>query len=72
MKHLIEQGTQTNEILFINKENSYRSYIKNNEDILQLITHQKFIFIDEIQDIENWQLAIRHLQHTGEYDIFIS
>lgn len=64
-----------NEILYINKELNEFDFIKNYQDLLDFIKktpEKKYIFIDEIQDIEYFEKALRDLQAIWEYDIYIS
>lgn len=54
-----------NEILYINKELNEFDFIKNYQDLLDFIKktpEKKYIFIDEIQDIEYFEKALRDLQ----------
>jgi len=61
-----------NEIIYINKEDLKWDDIKNYKDLYKLVKDYKYIFIDEIQDIENWEKAIRSLQADWWYDIYIT
>ena len=63
-------------IIYINKElNEFESII-NHKDLLDYIiskekgSNKQYIFIDEIQDIENFEKALRSLQAKGRYDIY--
>ena len=64
------------EIIYINKELDVFESIVNHKDLLDYIsskevgTGKKYIFIDEIQDIENFEKALRSLQAKGGYDIY--
>ncbi|MFO8233779.1 MAG: ATP-binding protein [Bacteroidales bacterium] len=63
-------------IIYINKELNDYEFIKNDKDLLAYIEKEKrtespvFIFIDEVQDIVNFEKALRSLQATGNYNIF--
>lgn len=67
-----------NQIIYINKELNEFDFIKNYVDLLDFIkkweklNDKKYIFIDEIQDIENFEKALRHMQALWNYDIYIS
>lgn len=62
-------------IIYINKEHYEYKHIQNDDDLYNFvdskIARQKnnYIFIDEIQEIENFELAIRQL-FAKEYDIY--
>ena len=62
-------------IIYINKEHYEYKHIENDDDLYNFvdskIARQKnnYIFIDEIQEIENFELAIRQL-FVKEYDIY--
>lgn len=64
------------EIIYINKELDEFESIVNHKDLLDYITSKekgtgkKYIFIDEVQDIENFEKALRSLQAKGGYDIY--
>ncbi len=64
------------EIIYINKELDEFELIVNHKDLLDYITNKekgsgkKYIFIDEVQDIENFEKALRSLQAKGGYDIY--
>ncbi len=71
------------QIIYINKELNEFDFIKNYQDLLDFIKKddseinsewliKKYIFIDEIQDIENFEKALRDMQALWNYDIYIS
>lgn len=68
------------QILYINKELNQFDFINDYSDLLVYIKNQKkikkwkkiYVFIDEIQDIENFEKALRDLQALWNYDIYIS
>ena len=63
-------------ILYINKEDMAFSFIKNAEDLHHYILENKsknektYVFIDEIQDIENFQDALRSLLLQEDLDLY--
>jgi uncharacterized protein len=62
-------------IIYINKELNEFDEIKNHQDLLRYIkkntkTKKNYVFIDEIQDIENFEKALRSLKAEGKYDIY--
>ncbi|MDD3144505.1 MAG: ATP-binding protein [Candidatus Gracilibacteria bacterium] len=71
-------GVDEKDIIYINKELNEFDFIKDYNDLLIYIkkglekNKKKYIFIDEIQDISNFEKALRDLQALGNYDIYIS
>ncbi len=71
----IKKTNPTANIIYINKEsydfdsiNDYRSlieYVENNA-----VESNNYLFIDEIQDIEQFEKALRHFSTSGKYDIY--
>lgn len=63
-------------IIYINKELHDFENIHNHNDLLDYIENKeekigkKYIFIDEVQDIEDFEKALRSLQAKGGYDIY--
>ena len=67
------------QIIYINKELNEFDFIKDYNDLLAYIKNsnwelqaKKYVFIDEIQDITNFEKALRDLQALWNYDIYIS
>lgn len=48
-----------------NLHNEVKTYFKNS-------ACSKFIFIDEVQEIENWEKAVNSFLKSGEYDIYVT
>ena len=76
---LKENGVSKKNILYINKEFYEFDYIKTYINLLDYIKKyfkgiksKKYIFIDEIQEINNFEKALRDLQASEEYDIYCS
>ncbi len=65
-------------IIYINKEDLAFSFIKNEIDLNNFFTKKSvsdkknFLFIDEIQDIENFYIALRSLILKGNVDIYLT
>lgn len=65
-------------IVFINKEDLAFESITGYNELLSYAEERKiegkenFLFIDEIQDIENFEKALRHFQSKNEWDIYIT
>lgn len=72
-----QQDVQAN-IIYINKELFEYDHLRDYRDLMKSVVAQttkgnkNYIFIDEIQDIENFEKAIRSLQAKGEHDIYIT
>jgi predicted AAA+ superfamily ATPase len=76
MDELLENGVKESDIIYINKELFEFDEIKNYRDLLKFIQKEtkgkrkKYLFIDEIQDVEQFEKALRHLSAKGGYDIY--
>jgi len=63
-------------IIYVNKELNKFDKIKNYQDLLDYIKKQSkargknYVFIDEIQDIDKFEKALRDLKASGKYDIY--
>lgn len=64
-------------IIYLNKElhefeniTDHRSLLKYVEENTKDIKNRNYLFIDEIQDILNFEKALRSLKATGKYDIY--
>src|SRR3989338_9395732 len=74
--YLKGRGIPQKKILYINKElyefDSIKTYVdlmKYIKDCFREVKSKKYIFIDEIQDIDDFEKALRDLKAKGEYDI---
>jgi len=62
--------------IYINKELHEFAGIRNAEDLLEYIESRRgpsrhlYLFIDELQDIDRFEVALRSLQAQGDVDIF--
>ena len=72
-----KKGISKANIIYINKELYEFDNIKNYKNLLKYIKEKSpknnkkiYIFIDEIQDIEQFEKALRHLNAVGKYDIY--
>jgi uncharacterized protein len=65
-----------NQVIYINKELHEFSHITNYSELLNHIEEKSLktlktgLFIDEIQDIENFEFALRDLVARGNFDIY--
>lgn len=77
MSKLLEKNSKV-DIIYINKENLEFDAIKTYDDLYTYIKNNKsgngkcYVFIDEIQDIVEWEKAVRSLFAVGGYDIYIT
>ena len=58
-------------IVFIDKEDLAYEHIKTYSDLVAFADNN-FLFIDEIQDIEDFEKALRHFQAKNQWDIYIT
>lgn len=81
--NLISKGINPENILLINKEFESFSFIETHEDLNQLISLYEeelrpqgkiYIFIDEVQEIKDWEKAINSYSqdYSRDYELFIS
>lgn len=76
----IQQNHPTAVTLFINKELSTFSHIRTGEDLLVEVTHafshsvksDCYLFIDEVQDIQGFEHALRSLLAEEACDIYVT
>ncbi|MGV8138135.1 MAG: ATP-binding protein [Mangrovibacterium sp.] len=72
---IIKQNPDT-QIIYINKEQHEFSRIKNSDDLFLYLkenvneNNKVALFIDEIQDIESFEITLRDLVTRGNYDIY--
>jgi predicted AAA+ superfamily ATPase len=70
------QENPENHVLYINKEDLAFSFIKTAEDLHQYVMEQKvekgktYVFIDEIQDIQDFEAALRSLLLREDLDLY--
>ncbi|MFW5914904.1 MAG: ATP-binding protein [Planctomycetota bacterium] len=63
-------------VVYINKERHEFDDIRNANDLIDYVEARRdrdgttFLLIDEIQDIDEFERALRHFQAGGEYDIY--
>lgn len=72
--YILEQFPQAN-IIYINKELTEFDFIRNQADLLAYIESKingsrNFLFVDEIQDVEQFEKALRSLLARGGIDIY--
>lgn len=76
---LLDDGNSKEAILFIDMESFDYRHIKNADDLysevisyFELYSGQKFLFIDEVQEIESWEKAVNSFLKSKEYDIYVT
>lgn len=79
INELLKGNVPESNILYINKESLEFDNMKNYMDLYNFIKNyfkdlkgQKYIFIDEIQEIDEWEKAVASLMSENEGDIYIS
>lgn len=81
MLQIIDYIKQTNKkanIIYIDKENYAFDQIKNYHDLTNYINEKTnkssktYIFIDEVQEIEGFEKAIRNFAKTKSFDIYLT
>jgi len=78
LMQVIEQNDKDANLIYINKEDLAFDFIKNAQDLnnyvlsLLVSTQKNYIFIDEIQDIEEFEKALRSLLLDENNDLYIT
>lgn len=63
-------------IIYINKEDYQFDSIKNYSDLIQFVNskiteeRKTALFIDEVQEVQGFEKALRHFQNSGNFDIY--
>ena len=76
LRYLIKKQSPDTQIIYINKEQHEFSEIKNSDDLFFYLKEnvtengKVALFIDEIQDIESFEIVLRDLVTRGNYDIY--
>jgi predicted AAA+ superfamily ATPase len=58
-----EFHAEHNDIIFVDMENLAWDHIKNYTDLYNEVKQYKHIFVDEVQNIQEWEKAILSLQN---------
>ncbi len=73
MNYLVqEKGVESKNICYINREDMSWDHIRTYTDLYDAVKNYTHICIDEIQEIPEWERAIRSLVSAGGYDIYIT
>ena len=76
LRDLIKKQSPHTQIIYINKEQHEFSSISNSDDLFGYLKEnvkgngKVALFIDEIQDIESFEITLRDLAIRGNYDIY--
>lgn len=76
LRDLVKKQSPDSQIIYINKEQHEFSAIKNSDDLFFYLKEnvkengKVALFIDEIQDIESFEVVLRDLVTRGNYDIY--
>ena len=78
-EYLISEDIPPGNILMINKESLEFDFIRNYDDLYKYIKQTftgnkevKYLLIDEVQEIDQWEKAINSLFSDGDFDITIT
>ena len=75
---IIKSGVNEENIIYINFESLKYDFIKNAKDLCNYIESLKanddkyYVFLDEIQKVEDFEKGINSLRITNDYSIFIT
>jgi len=76
LKQIIKQLEQNANIIYIDKEDLSFGFIKNSEDLNKYVKsktigeNKNYVFIDEIQEIDKFEKAMRSLLKNPIYDLY--
>ncbi len=70
--HIKQNGVSSENIIHINKELLDWEHIRNYKDLMEATKGYDYIFVDEIQEIKDWDKTIRSLQAQWDKDIYIT
>ena len=74
---ILNQGIKEDDIIYINFESLKYDFIKSAKDLFNYIERLKvnnnkyYVFLDEIQKVEEFEKVINSLRITNNYSIFI-
>ena len=78
MDEILQLGVKKENIIYINFESLKYDFIKNAKDLYQYIESLKvnqdkyYVFLDEIQKVDDFEKGINSLRITNDYSIFIT
>ena len=75
--NVIREMVENPNIVYINKEDIRFDHIKNYSQLITFVEKHKdqstpdnYLFIDEVQDIQDFEKALRHFQASKEWDVY--
>ena len=78
MDEIIKSGVNEDNVIYINFESLKYDFIKDGKDLYNYIESLKinknkyYVFLDEIQKVEEFEIGINSLRITDNYSIFIT
>lgn len=78
IQELLDTGTEENDVHFFDFESyegqKIKTYEKLNEILEKTVSqdHTSYVFFDEIQNVDKWELSISALSRSGTADIYIT
>ena len=79
VEELKNNGVEEENVIFIDLEHPKYNSIETREQLDELIipliesgNHRKYLFLDEIQNVENWEISINSYYKSFDIDIFIT
>lgn len=78
MDEIIKSGVNEDNVIYINFESLKYDFIKDGKDLYKYIESLKinknkyYVFLDEIQKVEEFEIGINSLRITDNYSIFIT
>ncbi len=75
---MVRKASSENQIIFIDKELITFDFIKDEHSLVEYVNSkteknkQVYLFIDEVQEISNFEKALRHFHNQGAIDIWCS
>ena len=78
MNEIIKSGVSEDNVIYINFESLKYDFIKDGKDLYNYIESLKinknkyYVFLDEIQKVEEFEIGINSLRITDNYSIFIT
>jgi hypothetical protein len=78
IKDTVSRENPNSNMIYINKEDLSFDHLKNYHDLVSMCELQShnskmnYLFIDEVQEIEHFEKALRHLQAKDNWDIYIT
>jgi len=79
INELLDRKIDKKRVLYINKESLDYDFIQNYNDLYGYVKNafsdvkgEKYLFVDEIQEIDDWEKAIASFFSNGEFDIYIT